>query len=70
MSQLSRSAVFLLSLVLFYAMMELPAKGGQRMKRVSSWHVGIAAEAFAAAQFARFGIDVSFSTAQISRNMI
>ena len=29
------------------------------MKKVSSWHVGIAAEAFAAAQFARFGIDVS-----------
>ena len=29
------------------------------MKRVSSWHIGIAAEAFAAAQFARFGIDVS-----------
>ena len=29
------------------------------MKRVCSWHIGIAAEAFAAAQFARFGIDVS-----------
>lgn len=28
-------------------------------KEVSSWHIGIAAEAFAAAQFARFGIDVS-----------
>ena len=28
-------------------------------KQVSSWHVGIAAEAFAAAQFARYGIDVS-----------
>ncbi len=28
-------------------------------KTVSSWHIGIAAEAFAAAQFARFGIDVS-----------
>ena len=28
-------------------------------KDVSSWHIGIAAEAFAAAQFARFGIDVS-----------
>ena len=27
--------------------------------RISSWHVGIAAEAFAAAQFARYGIDVS-----------
>lgn len=28
-------------------------------KPTSSWHIGIAAEAFAAAQFARFGIDVS-----------
>ena len=28
-------------------------------KRVSSWHIGIAAEAFAAAQFARYGINVS-----------
>jgi hypothetical protein len=29
------------------------------MKKVSSWHIGVAAEAFAAAQFARYGIDVS-----------
>lgn len=29
------------------------------MEKVSSWHVGIAAEAFAAAQFTRFGVDVS-----------
>lgn len=29
------------------------------MKTISSWHVGIAAEAFAAALFARFGYDVS-----------
>ena len=30
------------------------------MKRaVSSWHIGIAAEAFVAAQFARYGVDVS-----------
>jgi Holliday junction resolvase-like predicted endonuclease len=29
------------------------------MKKISSWHVGVAAEAFAAAQFARYGIDVS-----------
>ena len=28
-------------------------------KVASSWHIGIAAEAFAAAQFARYGIDVS-----------
>lgn len=28
-------------------------------KAVSSWHIGIAAEAFVAAQFARYGIDVS-----------
>ena len=28
-------------------------------KTVSSWHIGIAAEAFAAAQFARYGINVS-----------
>lgn len=28
-------------------------------KAVSSWHVGVAAEAFAAGQFARFGFDVS-----------
>ncbi len=28
-------------------------------KRISSWHVGIAAEAFVAAQFARYGYDVS-----------
>ena len=28
-------------------------------KQVSSWHIGIAAEAFAAAQFARCGINVS-----------
>jgi Predicted endonuclease distantly related to archaeal Holliday junction resolvase len=28
-------------------------------KQVSSWHIGIAAEAFAAAQFARYGINVS-----------
>ena len=30
-----------------------------KKKVTSSWHIGIAAEAFAAAQFARFGIDVS-----------
>ena len=29
------------------------------MKKVSSWHIGVAGEAFAAAQFARYGIDVS-----------
>lgn len=29
------------------------------MKVMSSWHVGVAAEAFAAAMFARFGYDVS-----------
>lgn len=29
------------------------------MKKVSSWHIGVAAEAFAAAQFARYGINVS-----------
>ena len=29
------------------------------MKSLSSWHVGIAAEAFAAAVFARYGYDVS-----------
>ena len=29
------------------------------MKKVSSWHIGVAGEAFAAAQFARCGIDVS-----------
>lgn len=29
------------------------------MKKVSSWHVGVAGEAFAAAQLARYGIDVS-----------
>ena len=28
-------------------------------KKVSSWHIGVAAEAFVAAQFARYGIDVS-----------
>jgi len=28
-------------------------------KKISSWHVGIAAEAFVAAQFARYGFDVS-----------
>jgi Holliday junction resolvase-like predicted endonuclease len=28
-------------------------------KAVSSWHIGVAAEAFAAAQFARLGFDVS-----------
>lgn len=28
-------------------------------KKVSSWHIGVSAEAFVAAQFARFGIDVS-----------
>lgn len=28
-------------------------------KHISSWHIGIAAEAFAAAQFARYGINVS-----------
>ena len=28
-------------------------------KRISSWHVGIAAEAFVVAQFARYGYDVS-----------
>ncbi len=30
-----------------------------KSKKVSSWHVGVAAEAFVAAQFARYGIDVS-----------
>lgn len=29
------------------------------MKAISSWHVGVAAEAFAAAVFARYGYDVS-----------
>lgn len=29
------------------------------MKKMTSWHVGVAAEAFAAAQFARFCYDVS-----------
>ena len=29
------------------------------MKTISSWHVGVAAEAFAAAVFARYGYDVS-----------
>jgi len=29
------------------------------MGQVSSWHIGVAAEAFVAAQFARYGIDVS-----------
>ncbi len=29
------------------------------MKSISSWHVGVAAEAFAAAVFARYGYDVS-----------
>ena len=29
------------------------------MKTISSWHVGVAAEAFAAALFARYGYDVS-----------
>lgn len=29
------------------------------MKTISSWHVGVAAEAFAAAMFARYGYDVS-----------
>lgn len=29
------------------------------MKKISSWHVGVAAEAFAAAVFARYGYDVS-----------
>ena len=29
------------------------------MKSISSWHVGVAAEAFAAAVFARFGYDIS-----------
>ncbi len=29
------------------------------MKQISSWHVGVAAEAFAAAVFARYGYDVS-----------
>lgn len=32
---------------------------GKMKKTVSSWHIGIAAEAFVAAQFARYGIDVS-----------
>lgn len=30
-----------------------------KKKEISSWHVGVAAEAFAAAQFARMGVDVS-----------
>ena len=29
------------------------------MKKISSWHVGVAAEAYAAALFARYGYDVS-----------
>lgn len=29
------------------------------MKTISSWHVGVAAEAYAAAIFARYGYDVS-----------
>ena len=29
------------------------------MRKMTSWHVGVAAEAFAAAQFARFRYDVS-----------
>lgn len=29
------------------------------LEKTSSWHIGISAEAFAAAQFARYGIDVS-----------
>ena len=29
------------------------------MKSISSWHVGVAAEAYAAAIFARYGYDVS-----------
>lgn len=29
------------------------------MKQISAWHVGVAAEAFAAALFARYGYDVS-----------
>ena len=29
------------------------------MKQISSWHVGVAAEAFVAALFARYGYDVS-----------
>lgn len=29
------------------------------IKKVSSWHIGVAAEAFAAAQFARYGYNVS-----------
>lgn len=33
--------------------------GGMNMGQVSSWHIGVAAEAFVAAQFARYGIDVS-----------
>ena len=28
-------------------------------KQVSTWHIGVSAEAFVAAQFARYGIDVS-----------
>ena len=32
---------------------------GKMKKTVSSWHIGIAAEALVAAQFARYGIDVS-----------
>ena len=52
MNQVTGLPLFVVS----YAMMELQRKGGRRMKRVSSWHIGIAAEAFAAAQFARFGI--------------
>lgn len=30
-----------------------------KMKTISSWHVGVAAEAYAAAVFARYGFDVS-----------
>jgi hypothetical protein len=29
------------------------------MKKVSSWHIGVAAEAFTSAQFARYGFEPS-----------
>jgi hypothetical protein len=36
----------------------------------SNWHVATAAEAMAAAQFARLGFDVLFSTARTNQNTI
>jgi hypothetical protein len=39
----------------------------ERMHRIKAEIVSTAAEAFAAAQFARFGYDVSFQRAPLSR---